>query len=369
MACIVLHAWLRTQAQHMFKTTLLGGHLARAETGRPTAPSRPSKPPAAASAASAAAAQPPPKIVSSATRWCKKCSAVFPGQTCAKNHANFWYTKQIPVNAGKARAGAPAQPGAQPEPKSAAKPGARKAPVWNVVDWMQSRAVSQRLVTALKPTSTKRTHIANMSRADWVAHVRGCIDEAAGVLYEAAQTLLSSTVATTACELNSKFAEKGTFEYGFGDRSDFDKGLDGRVGSPSDSAFEEMKREHTHSSYSNTSFTSPNFGITTSAKQEYQLVVKRFTCFAKDFPEWSRDEKNMPRETKLAPGAVSRREAWQPLIYYMKKAKRDYKHVVFSVPELIAARTYTGCVCPRLPCHCPATAEREDSHFHFLFPL
>jgi hypothetical protein len=131
----------------------------------------------------------------------------------------------------------------------------------------------------------------------------------------------------------SKFASHAQLSYS--GLNSFFGGLEGQVGAPAPKVFEGMQTEHTQRADSDVEFTTPNYGITTTSKQEWQFVVELPT------QKW-------PAEAADKVSRDDRRR--KPLPLFELEAELSKKNVDLEKlqqpalirEELIGGRLYTG---------------------------
>lgn len=139
--------------------------------------------------------------------------------------------------------------------------------------------------------------------------------------------------------LNTKFAaEGGNFELAYGPLHAFTGGLDSLVGMPDPRVFEEMEKEHCRSVDSNETWTTDNYGISTTPKIEWFFVVSpEKGKLEMDIPAYPKETKNM--HFLRSPQELSEFDEVRDDINSKLKAKNEK---TIGKEEFVAARLYTG---------------------------
>ena len=102
----------------------------------------------------------------------------------------------------------------------------------------------------------------------------GMEEELASIIHGGVEDMRSGKEAVTSAEAaNSKFAAESSEVAQFEKLEVYTKGLDEYVGLPEEKVYEAMQREHCEGSESDQTFTTSNYGIKTTSKQEWDIVV------------------------------------------------------------------------------------------------
>jgi hypothetical protein len=93
------------------------------------------------------------------------------------------------------------------------------------------------------------------------------------VLRSGLQQLRASGAATARSHVNTKFALDGAYVGQFATLNDFYSGPEALIGSPNPKVKEGLETEHCRRKNADTPFTTPNYNLTTTPKQEWEFVV------------------------------------------------------------------------------------------------
>jgi hypothetical protein len=195
------------------------------------------------------------------------------------------------------------------------------------LDW--GAAFSSVIAASLPSNLYGMSEDAAKTTAEKVVNAPSFRDAAMNLLQEnLSSSSRSSELKSTSFELNEKFlAGTSNFQMTFGDRSSFMGGLDDFIGRPKDpDVFTNMQREHCSSSDSHVEFTSSNYGVTTTAAEEWKFVVDRDA-------------------TPLAAGTLDSNGAPQQRLPVHIDILMQHENAIkagLTKAEVVAARLYTG---------------------------
>ena len=129
----------------------------------------------------------------------------------------------------------------------------------------------------------------------------GVANAIADVMFNELRMLVTASV-VTAKELNSKWVEQegGSFTISFGDLSELESGLEGRIGRPNPNVRRAMEDEHTKASDSKDEFTTANYTVTTTPEIEWWFV----TDPEREGVAWP-EEAYLPKDMKRTPMALA----------------------------------------------------------------
>ena len=131
--------------------------------------------------------------------------------------------------------------------------------------------------------------------------------------------------------LEAKFAEGATFKLQYSGLSTFFGGLEKRIGAPDPNVDEAVKKEHVGEEDSNSKFTTSNYGITTTPKEEYYFVAQPGHLEA-----WPSETKGHERRHTITLDELKKRVAEQN-----EKLEKLEQTKLIEI-EAIGGRLYTG---------------------------
>ena len=227
---------------------------------------------------------------------------------------------------------------------------------WQLAQWAQSLGADEVVAKALE----RAAQAAGTSEAEFVRnHLTSSpeVDKILGGQLEAAiidrvacaAREFAAAEASTGNELNLKFAQSSaTFSLAYGSLDQFNRGLEGLIGSPQPKLMREITREHCSSADSQVPWTTDNYGVTTTSETEWWFVRA---------PQQGLQTLKIatyPGETrKLSAGDSRRRQPHQPQYYVDQLATMNAlltaeKADALLLEEVIGAALYTG-PCARMP--------------------
>ena len=147
--------------------------------------------------------------------------------------------------------------------------------------------------------------------------------------------------AATGSQLNSKFAASdGTFTLSYGGLNTFFHGLDGLVGPPNPNLATSIDHEHTSSPDSRLSFTTANYGVTTTSQMEYLFVTSPVQGLeVLGLEAWPAESKVHDEQCRRQPKELGSFEAQRK--EHMAKLQLE-DCAPLSLEELTGLRLYTG---------------------------
>ncbi|CAK0805338.1 unnamed protein product [Prorocentrum cordatum] len=165
-----------------------------------------------------------------------------------------------------------------------------ECPDWNLEAWLGSTAAVDAVAMALVPQelSCPGGSLAFITAVGWngkedreatrraIAHQlrqNGISLKLANAIVDRGVALVDSAAATGEA-LNEKFAADGGFEFDFGTKADFFQGLEFRIGPPNSDVIKGMVYDHCENVDSKSEWTTGNYGITTTSRNEFLLVLQ-----------------------------------------------------------------------------------------------
>lgn len=186
---------------------------------------------------------------------------------------------------------------------NAMPPDETKLPLWTAERWFGSIGISSVLAQALRPPHETPfdldpqaqlfflKEMALQANGKKMVHdllnLHAILGKLADVIFLGAKTLLAATAASGE-ELNSKFADSGSFIMSYGTLPDFFGGLESLIGSPNPKLMETMCDEHMDRMDSEAKWTTGNYGIETCPRTEWMFIME---------PD---SQRFWPRETKAS---------------------------------------------------------------------
>ncbi|CAK0811506.1 unnamed protein product, partial [Prorocentrum cordatum] len=205
-----------------------------------------------------------------------------------------------------------------------------ECPDWNLEAWLGSTAAVAAVAEALVPQELSRavgplafiTAVGRKGKEDREATRRaiahqldqnGISLELASAIVDRGVALVDSAAATGAA-LNEKFAADGGFEFDFGTKADFFQGLEFRIGSPNPDVLKGMVYDHCENVDSKSEWETGNYGITTTSRNEFLLVLQdvfdqlKDTCSLgatnEEVADWDQHVKKLKEEVEKLPEPV-----------------------------------------------------------------
>ena len=214
---------------------------------------------------------------------------------------------------------------------------------WTTSAWLSGFGVATQVASALlggaRPFSELQAVRSLASAAPTEAAVAdrlragGIVEALAKIIHPELRRLMAG--ASTGGELHGKFMQEGkAFTMKYGDLSTFFAGLEGKIGAPEPQVLSAMEREHTSSADSHDKFTTTNYLLTTTPKEEWTFTVEPEKC-----AEWPTEQRAMDAAHKRKPMLLPelRRKLSE-----INKQLELMKQVLLMLEEAFGARLYTG---------------------------
>jgi hypothetical protein len=135
--------------------------------------------------------------------------------------------------------------------------------------------------------------------------------------------------------VNSKFSLEGGYVGQFATLSDFHRGPEALIGTPNPKVMQGMEAEHCRRENADKQFTTPNYKVTTTPREEWEFVVNPVP--GKAYPHTPKDKAQWP--AKCGWEGEAGREA-EPLEKFMEM--EEVKRAGLQRPEVLGLRLYTG---------------------------
>ena len=229
---------------------------------------------------------------------------------------------------------------------------------WTCASWLDSMKATSAISGALLDAVTSDAgteldmvrSLCDASEAELAARLRDgeIVERVVQLLHPELQKLRTMQAATGA-ELHSKFAhevaESGKgFTLKYADLSTFYGGLEAKIGTPSPNFAPAMANEHTKSADSQDSFSTSNYGVTTTPEIEWFFVTDADTLA--ELPPTERDRR-CPKETTNVKDEARRRQPMRLQHLRWKVAEKNTQlakahEPVLMLEEAFAGRLYTG---------------------------
>jgi hypothetical protein len=156
-----------------------------------------------------------------------------------------------------------------------------------------------------------------------------------GVLLAGLHELRSLGVASAKSHVNTKFALDGAYVGQFATLDDFYRGPEALIGTPNPKVLEGLEAEHCRRLNAGTSFTTPNYNVTTTPKEEWEFVV----CprIGHPYAHTPKDKRSWP------PGCVWKGDEGREVELLEKfMAMEEVTRAGLKREEVIGLRLYTG---------------------------
>ena len=209
---------------------------------------------------------------------------------------------------------------------------------WTAVAWVDSVGISAAVAHALLPDRTGSDvdalqQLGNRSVAELAGALRegGLVENVAALLHPALQNLARAEAVTTA-QAQSKFA--GQIEMAFGGLDAFFGGLEAQIGPPQPKVFAGMEAEHLRGPDAQVAWTTANYGLRTTAADEWRFVVCAEATKSEESEEMLPDRSRCRTPTPLA--------VFERAAEARNEALREAKQPPLTTDEIIGARLYTG---------------------------